>query len=295
MITPEHDGTGNPVPRATLVQIPQNEEAFMGARLFPNLAASSIALAVALAASGASGQTVITRSISAEPVETTMTQTPSETVVTRRPVDGQVVQPGVIAKPTLMQRAPIVVETVPDTVDAITTREVVRRAEATRVAAPLITRDVAARKGAAHTPGVRTTTRTTTRATRGHVALEPRERHIVYQTIVAREVVPPIVAREVVPRRQVMVAPPRAVAPSIVQPQVTPAARPPIVAADDIELTVAPIAVGSVLPENVPLYAIPQHVALTVPATRPYSYAWLGGRAYLVEPASGTVVADVTE
>jgi len=45
----------------------------------------------------------------------------------------------------------------------------------------------------------------------------------------------------------------------------------------------------------VPLYAVPQNVALSVPAIRSYSYAWLGGRAYLVEPATGMVVADVTE
>jgi hypothetical protein len=67
-----------------------------------------------------------------------------------------------------------------------------------------------------------------------------------------------------------------------------------VVAADETVVT-APITVGTVLPPNVPLYAMPQNVALTVPATQPYSYAWLGGRAYLVDPASGTVVADLAE
>ena len=51
----------------------------------------------------------------------------------------------------------------------------------------------------------------------------------------------------------------------------------------------------TVLPESVPLYAIPHNVALSVPATRPYSYAYLGGRAYLVDPATGAVMADVTD
>jgi hypothetical protein len=32
-----------------------------------------------------------------------------------------------------------------------------------------------------------------------------------------------------------------------------------------------------------------------VPATQSYSYAWLGGRAYLVDPATGTIVADVMD
>ena len=41
--------------------------------------------------------------------------------------------------------------------------------------------------------------------------------------------------------------------------------------------------------------AIPQNGALSVPATQPYSYASIGGRAYLVDPLTGTVVADVTE
>jgi hypothetical protein len=40
---------------------------------------------------------------------------------------------------------------------------------------------------------------------------------------------------------------------------------------------------------------MPQNVALSVPATRRYSYAWLGGRAYVVDPATSVVMADVTE
>lgn len=33
----------------------------------------------------------------------------------------------------------------------------------------------------------------------------------------------------------------------------------------------------------------------SVPATRPYSYAYIGGRAHLVDPVTGTVVADLTD
>jgi hypothetical protein len=118
--------------------------------------------------------------------------------------------------------------------------------------------------------------------------LNQRERQIVYRTIVDREVMP---------RQQVIVAP--SVAPayvSTVPVYVAPRVVPPIVAADETVIT-APITIGTgtVLPPNVPLYAMPQNVALTVPATQSYSYAWLGGRAYLVEPASGTVVADLTD
>ena len=53
--------------------------------------------------------------------------------------------------------------------------------------------------------------------------------------------------------------------------------------------------VGSVLPANVPLYAVPQDVALRIPAIQRYSYTWLGGRAYLVDPTTGMIVDDVTE
>src|SRR5881227_2209685 len=111
----------------------------MNTRFVPNLAASSLALAVALAANSASAQTVITRTITAEPVETTVTQTPTGTVVTRRPVEAQAVAPAIVQSTA---PATTVVETVPDTVDAITTREVVRRAEAARTAPALVTRQV---------------------------------------------------------------------------------------------------------------------------------------------------------
>src|SRR5438477_7787095 len=117
----------------------------MIAKRIPNLAASSLAVAVALAANGASAQTVITRSITAEPVETVVTQTPNGTVVTRRPVEAPVAR---AVAPAIVQPAvpaTTVVETVPDTVDAITTREVVRRAEAARTSPRLVTREVAAR------------------------------------------------------------------------------------------------------------------------------------------------------
>jgi len=259
------------------------------------VAASSLALAVALSTSAASAQTVITRTITAEPVETTVTQTPTGTIVTRRPV-ATPVAPGIA--PTLVQPAvpaATVVETVPNTVDAITTREVVRRAEAIRASRTLVTRQVSARTEPrlSRTKIVGKTTRTTTRAV-PRLALTPRERDIVYQTIVEREVVP---------HQQVVVAPPPYVAtgpygapgPLIERPVALRTTSAPIVAADEEIVVPAPITVGTVLPANVPLFAVPQNVALSVPAIRSYSYAWLGGRAYLVDPVTGIVVADITE
>src|SRR2546423_1488790 len=127
----------------------------MNSTLIANFAASSLALAVGLVASGASAQTVITRTIITEPVETVVTQTPTGTIVTRRPLEAPVapavgpniVRPGLPAATLVQPIAPTatVVETMPDTVDAITTREAVRRAEVSRAAPALVTRQVSAR------------------------------------------------------------------------------------------------------------------------------------------------------
>jgi len=283
-----------------------------------NLAASGLALA--LASSAANAQAVISRSITAEPVETTVTQTPTGTIVTRRPLGEQPaalvapqIAPPAFAQPTVP--AATFVDTEPETVDVFTTRQVMRRAEAERDTRSaerdtrsMVTRQVSAPRAPAaqrtHKSRVSTTVRQrpavqrTTRVVREtgpvretrevaltrpaqRVVLNPRERQIVYRTIVEREVVP---------RQQLIVAPSVAPAPAYVAPRILP----PVVAADEFVVT-EPITVGTVLPENVPLYAMPQNVALTVPAIQPYSYAWLGGRAYLVDPASGVVVAELTD
>ena len=91
---------------------------------------------------------------------------------------------------------------------------------------------------------------------------------------------------------------------TIVQQQVIPAA--PVVrdpywrcsdrGADDV---VAPAAavypVGAALPAAAPVYGVPETVAVRVPAVRPYSYSYFGGRVYLIDPATGVIVADVTQ
>jgi len=89
------------------------------------------------------------------------------------------------------------------------------------------------------------------------------------------------------------VAPPPPLAPPLVSAEVAlPGAA--VIAQDD-DVVEPAYTIGSVLPRNVPLYAVPQDVALRIPAIQRYSYTWLGGRAYLVDPATGTIVDDVTE
>jgi hypothetical protein len=51
--------------------------------------------------------------------------------------------------------------------------------------------------------------------------------------------------------------------------------------------------VGSRLPANIPLYAIPESAALQVPVVRRYTYAFVNDRVLLVEPISGIVVAEL--
>jgi hypothetical protein len=51
-------------------------------------------------------------------------------------------------------------------------------------------------------------------------------------------------------------------------------------------------AVGTRLPSTIVLAPVPATVE--VPAARPYSYARIEGRVLLVDPATYTVVADIT-
>ena len=117
----------------------------------------------------------------------------------------------------------------------------------------------------------RTDARPVRRAQRA-VVLSPAERRVVYRTIVQEQVIP--------------------AAPVVTNPYW----RAPIVAQDDV---VAPAAavypVGAALPAAAPVYGVPETVAVRVPAVRPYSYSYFGGRVYLIDPATGVIVADVTQ
>jgi hypothetical protein len=237
-----------------------------------SILALSAAAFGALAISGAQAQ-VIQRSVSEEPVETIVTQTPEGTVITRR-----------LLTPAEQQ-----------SIDAITTREVVRRVE-TRPSR-VTTRTTTTRK-AAKVVRDRAPREVVTRTVRESVpviALSPAERHIVYRTIVDREVVP--APRVVAPYREAW-RDPNWRDQTWRDPNWREPYNAPVVAADEDVETAAPAyvyAVGSVLPANVPLFAVPQDIGYRVPAAQPYSYAYVGGRAYLVDPGSGVIVADVTE
>jgi hypothetical protein len=56
-----------------------------------------------------------------------------------------------------------------------------------------------------------------------------------------------------------------------------------------------PLVVGARIPPSVPLVAMPEPVGSLVPAARPYAYAVLDNRVYLVDPATGIIVAEIVQ
>jgi hypothetical protein len=53
--------------------------------------------------------------------------------------------------------------------------------------------------------------------------------------------------------------------------------------------------VGTRIPANTQLYAVPQEVAVEVPAVRAYKYMVVNGQVLLVDPATGQVAAKLDE
>lgn len=90
------------------------------------------------------------------------------------------------------------------------------------------------------------------------IVLTPTQRQVIYRTIVREP---------------------------IVQEQVTVGAPAPVVE----------YRVGARVPANVALRPIPQQVVTEVPAVSPYRYMVVNNRTWLVDPASSTIVAEVTE
>jgi Protein of unknown function (DUF1236) len=245
-------------------------------------------------ATSATAQTTVTRQITIEPVETIITRGPNGTVVTRQPLNP--------APPAVEPwNAPV---------------------EYAPYGAPVVAADDALEPD--QTITVRRSSRTT-RATPGRVrrqlALTPAQRQIVYRTVVRREVYPRAAVRPayppVVAQTEVVEPAPRSYPLRTIYPFQNDnpydnnyAYRPydegryvyqrydqsyPNGYVYQRVPTRAAYVVGSRIPESVPLVAVPESVAIQVPATRPYSYAVIDGRVYLVDPVTSTIVADVTQ
>jgi len=276
------------------------------------LRSTALGCALALGAASAHAQSVI-RQIDNEPVETTVTQTPTGTVITRRPLAPAAVpapaygygtvapQPYVTPVAPAYRTAPAPVATttvVDETVGAAPSEPRVR--ETTR------TTRVTHR---ARQPAPRSATRTVHRELRRVAArplvLTPTQRNVVYRTVVQQQVVPaapagypPFPAPAYRPQT-VVVAPSATTgygwsAPAVAEdldedyvetaPAVAPAPR----------YTAVRYGVGSVLPASVVVTPLPATAAVRVPAVQPYRYATVGGRVLLVDPVTNSVVADIT-
>jgi hypothetical protein len=90
------------------------------------------------------------------------------------------------------------------------------------------------------------------------VVLTPVQRRVIYRTIVQHPVV---------------------------QQQVTVGAAPPVVE----------YRVGARVPESTTLYPVPREVAVEVPAVSNYRYTVVNNRAWLVDPATDQIVAEIAE
>src|SRR5690242_9063185 len=53
--------------------------------------------------------------------------------------------------------------------------------------------------------------------------------------------------------------------------------------------------VGTRIPESVPLYSVPQEVAVEVPSIRSYKYMVVNGRVVLIDPVTSEVVAELAD
>jgi hypothetical protein len=255
---------------------------------------ATLGFALALGAAGAPvgvqvahAQTVISRQIENGLVETTVTQTPTGTVVTRRP----------------LAAAPASTTYVDETVGAGPTTR------------PRHVRDHAVHHDAVHHDVVhharRTTSDRTANTTRRVAAtrpleLAPAQRRVIYRTLVQEQVVPQAVP--VVPGYPPFPAPAYPARTVVVEPSATTGyavSTPAETVDDDIYATQAapapvyaapgPVyAAGSVLPASVAVTPLPASATVAVPSVRPYSYATVDNRVLLIDPATDTVVADIT-
>lgn len=295
----------------------------------PCLGAGAVGLTLILGPSLGAAQT-ISRKITNEPVETTVTQYPDGTEVTRRilspeptintavplgtpaPLSGDALTPRYVEPkaPPLARRPTI---TTPSTVGEATRATPRHTTRARTLASHTTPSHTAAIRAAASRPA-------TSRGIPARIVgpatvapppldaalvLNPAQRQIIYRTVVQpRYGVPPAEAdyplRAVYPTDNGY---PYAPAPnySYASPyygatayaETNPDFRDPYHTA--YRWDGVPLLVGARMPASVPLVLMPQPVVATVPVTRAYSYAVLDNHVYLVDPATRVIVAEVTQ
>jgi hypothetical protein len=277
--------------------------------------ATLASLAVVSGAAVTQAQTAVTRQITREPVETVITQGPTGTAVTRRILTPE---PPITSYAAPPDYAPVGAEAVePQYV------EPAARPPRRRVTAPTTSGTVGQ---AAHTRAattqverprpVRTVTRTVTVAappvSDQVLVLSPAQRQVIYRSVVQREYYPaPVPAGPPVMAQTEVYVPPasgyplRTVYPAdtgyrdsayrdyAYDPYHDQYYREPYHTASRWDGV--PLVVGARIPQSVPLYAVPEPVAARIPAAAPYSYALIDDRVFLVDPATGVILAEITQ
>jgi hypothetical protein len=263
------------------------------------LRCAALGCAVALTAASAHAQNVITRQVDNEPVETTVTQTPTGTVITRRPIAPAAIPAApVYGYGTYGTFAPR-----PYSAAAAATTELDETVGVapTTVRSTRVTRETT---GSATSTVRRETRHITRRVAARPLVLSPSQRNVVYRTVVQQQVVPAMpVAPAGYPRYPAPSYQPRTV---VVAPSATTGYGYTTADPDEDYVETAPAvvpyprytaaryAVGSVLPASVVVTPLPATAAVRVPAVQPYSYATIDGRVLLVDPVTNAVVADIT-
>jgi hypothetical protein len=259
---------------------------------------ATVGIAITIGGTGAYAQSVITRTIDQEPVETTVVQGPNGTLITRRPLAGPVARAPVVRAAPVAPAAPVMTEDVRIGSAAYMNETVGAPPAARRATTRPSTRAIQSAHRDTHALA-RTVTRTVHTVRRAPFVLAPAQRRVIYRTIVQQQVVPPAVVPAPPPGYPPYPAPP------VVAPHATTGYAVTTPASDydydDVyaergapPYPAAPYTIGSVLPSNVVLTPLPPIVAAQVPAVRPYSYLTVDRRVLLVDPETYTVVADIT-
>lgn len=303
-----------------------------------SIAPRMLAVAAALLSGTAlaNAQTVISREVSNEPVETVITSGPAGITVTRRPLQTMAAPvvsttpvfptygpsgeaylqswapaptgwaPAYTAPPAVAVAPPapvgggvsvrpyggpyvetvpvdptrtvVVEESVDDPVPAPTVRTVRRGTP------PIMARAVEPE------PTRTSRTRTVRRVTAEPMALAPTQRAVIYRTLGQQASYDPATLDRVTPTYaqpygqswgQPAYAQPYGWQPGYAGYAAVPTTR------------AVTYTVGSVVPDSVTLAPVPRRIATQIPQTRGYQYAVVNGRVLLIDPSTGTVVADV--
>jgi hypothetical protein len=279
-----------------------------------------LTIGLLLAGAAVAQAQTVTRQITSEPVETTITQGPNGTAVTRRiltPEPG----PWTYGAPPDTY-APLPPEALgPQFVEPTAPALVPRRAAVAATTAPTTVGVASHAPARARTETTRTVARTASRranpppTTEGlaspvsdqALALSPVQRQVIYRTVVQREPYPvpfPGPVTNGYPLTTIYPADNSYGAPY--------ATGPGYYATGDYGYRAygyqddrldpyhtgyrwngIPLAVGARIPASVPLVTLPEQVMASVPAARPYSYAVIDNRVFLVDPATGVIVAEI--